>query len=293
MLFRSSVTSIALLVCAELVLAGCVNEDPVEEGEPTPEPTVTMPAASSGEMPTQPSEDTTLCGGTFEMSGGVKVSDNCTNAAPVNCNIVSFAPGTYSLGTDTTNWKDDTWDDGMSLTGGVHMYTGEGGTPLVRELVEDALHVTGTVPAGNFAGWLFWFGPCQDAHEFDGVQFTVSGEVPGGSLVVQVQTDENYPIDSANSKGACSYTDEDTKWDVCKNNSFTVEGLSIDNGFSYYVPWEEFTGGLPATEVSENQILGIQFQADCGEEADCVVDVRLHDLRFYRAHDAVLAPPAP
>ncbi|HEX2730614.1 MAG TPA: hypothetical protein VHM70_03380 [Polyangiaceae bacterium] len=294
---RSQISFFALLTSCVVVPAACVNSDPVDDAPAMPSGTMTTPVMTSApaESSAPMMEDTTMCGGTFDASGGVVISPNCTNEAPVNCNIVSFDGTTYTLGDDTEHWKGDTWDDGQSLTGGVYEYTADGQAPLVRELASDALHVTGTITAGAYAGFLFWFGPCQDAHEFDGVQFTISGTVGVASIQAQVQSEENYPLNT-DDKGACPFTDDSTKWDECKNNSFPIQGMSTTS-FSYYVPWANFTGGMPAATLSPNQLRGIQFQVDCpatsgdaGVAVDCPVDLQLYDLRFYRAHAAALAP---
>lgn len=288
--FRSAVTCLALLASAQPVAVGCVNSDPVDEME-VETPTATASSTTPTTEPTATaSQDTTMCGGSFETYGGMQATTGCSNSAPVNCNIASFEPNTYAMGAATDHWQDDTWNDGESLSGGVYMYTDTETPALVRDLVEGALHVTGTVPTGKYAGWLLWFGPCQDASAFDGIQFTVSGDLPGGTLVAQIQTDENYPIESG--KGSCDYMGvEADKWNVCKNNSFGVAGVTPTSGFSYYVPFTDFSGGAPATTVSANQLRGVQFQINCGPDADCPVDVRLHDLRFYRGHAPALAPP--
>jgi hypothetical protein len=238
-------------------------------------------------MPTMMPPDTTMCGGTFEGAGNVMISANCTNAAPVNCNITSFDGVTYTAG---AAWADDKWDDGQSLTGGAFSYVNVEMTPLDRVLAEGALHVTGSVPPGEFKGFGFWFGPCHDASPFEGVQFTLSGSIAGGSVAVQLQTEENYPVDTANTKGACVAPSGVEPWDVCKSNSYEVPALDAANGYNYYIPWAQFTGGAPIATVSPNQLLGVQFQTNCGPDAECPVDLMLHDLRFYRGHEAALGP---
>lgn len=284
---RTHIASVVLAAIGVFAANGCVNNDPADPIAPGM--TVSATSTMTTTAPTMSTPDTTMCGGTFEGAGDVVISANCTNAAPVNCNITSFDGTTYMLGSD---WAQDKWDDGQSLTGGAFSYVGEGVTALSRELVDNALHVTGSIIAGQFAGFGFWFGPCQDASPFEGVQFTLSGSITGGSVAVQLQTEKNYPVDTANTKGDCVAPEGVDAWDFCKSNSYAVPALDAASGYNYYIPWAQFTGGAPDATLNPNQLLGVQFQTNCGPDAECPVDLMLHDLRFYRAHEAALGPAA-
>lgn len=287
---RTHIASVVLAASVLFATNGCVNNDPADPIAPgmSVSATTTMMTTTT---PTMSTPDTTMCGGPFEGTGDVMVSPNCTNAAAVNCNIISFDNTSYMLDAADLDWSSDKWDeDGKSLSGGAFSYQTEGAMPLARALAENALHVTGNIAAGGFAGFGFWFGPCHDASPFEGLQFTLSGNVGTGSVTAQLQTDDNYPIDGT-TKGNCAFTDDATKWDVCKNNKYALPGVDAANGYTYYIPWAQFVGGMPVATLSPNQLLGVQFEVGCGADGeDCVVDVQLHDLRFYRGHAEDLGP---
>src|SRR5690606_26924426 len=148
-------------------------------------------------------------------------------------------------------------------------------------------------PVMTYAGWGHWFGPCVDASHWEGLEFTISGTLGGeeGQLTVQLQTDENYPIEGGSEpKGACDFADEATKWDECKNPEFIVNGVSTDAA-TYRIPWAEFTGGKPNDGVDARQLRGVQFQINCGDaDTTCDAQLQMHDLRFYKEHPAYLGP---
>lgn len=93
--------------------------------------------------------------------------------------------------------------------------------------------------------------------------------------MVLLQTASNYPIGGA--RGGCMYDSEDEKWSVCTNNFMELtEPLS---GLTHVViGWDEFGGGSPVSSVDPTELLGVQFQFNCG--ATCDIDVVLADLSF-------------
>src|SRR5690606_25394008 len=104
---------------------------------------------------------------------------------------------------DFSDWVGGDWGSDVNLTGGSFgPYMGDNTEEFdfVVDPAEENLHITGTV--NDYAGFGMWFGPCTDASGYSGIQFDVSG-TPGeaGSLVLQVQTSENAPIDEENMRG--------------------------------------------------------------------------------------------
>lgn len=232
-------------------------------------------------------EDPTACGG--EISGGGEdLGQNCElSTAPPNCNISAFDADTFMSNGD--------WGDTMSLTGETFTYgTGENTdteSAITWAANGEAFVVTGEVY--EYAGWGFAFGPCTDATHFDGVEFTMQGTFGGeeGQLEVQLQSNENYPINDGNGIGSCAFESEETKWSECSNNKWIAGGIEEGTAVTYRIPWEDFSGGTPHATLSPNQLRGVQFQINCGEtDTLCEPNISLYDLRFYRGQEPEYGP---
>jgi hypothetical protein len=183
--------------------------------------------------------------------------------------------------TDFSIWNagaSTVWGDDMSLTGGEFAYQNdaEGGAPLTVEVDAAAgtAHITGTVT--GYAGWGLWFGECTNASRWTGIRFTMGGDLGvSGQLAFQVQTNNNYPIDSANSKGACG-----GDWgDGCDSGTFVFEEVPAEPA-PLEVPVASLTGGAPEP-VEPAQLLGIQWQFNCETGDACEVDVIVDLVEFY------------
>jgi hypothetical protein len=206
-------------------------------------------------MPNPPAQ---TCGGT---------------AAPTDGVVIDFASFQTS----------GTWGvSGMGdLTGGTSYYQGRGVTQLTAVVEAGSLHITGSLPAytadimddaENYAGIVFWFGPCVNASAFTGLSLPVSGTLASAALKLQVQTHLDYPVDAANSKGGCSFTSCDTRWSECVGPTTTVTVPSAPATFA----WSAFTGGKPNAAVTPEGLVGLQFQFECSATtAPCTVDVTL------------------
>jgi hypothetical protein len=154
--------------------------------------------------------------------------------------------------------------------------------PINVELVGTDLHITATIPpytadvpddAENYAGLVFWFGPCINASAYGGLEFTAGGSMGGAALKLQVQTAENYPADPANSKGACIFTDCATQWSECKGPDAIVTVPANPELIS--MEWAAFAAGSPNTGVNPEGLVGLQFQLECQAMTECVVDMTL------------------
>ena len=135
-------------------------------------------------------------------------------------------------------------------------------------------------------GLALWFGPCTDATDFDGIKVTLNGDLDeGGIFELQVNSDENYPLGEKDNFGSCDYMTAGP-WDGdCANNFFRFAAGLNATSTEYYIPWSEFTGGVPVATLSPNQLGGVQFQIGCDEAtAPCDINVTVHDIRFYRDH---------
>lgn len=273
---------------AGVAFAACgpsASDDPNPPVTPTPTSTIPTPPASTTSTtdtttpvpPTAPPDTPNVCDGPgeayvpLELNGGT-----CTTTAPPNCIVNEFAAtfacedGGKAPGVGTCT--DCCWGDDTSLSGGSFTYDDDGtGTASTITYTKgtDSITLAGTVV--DYAGFGVWFGPCTDASMWDGLEIQARGDLGGGQLFVQLQTDENYPI--GDGKGACDweangYTD-DTKWNYCTNPQVEVTGVTADNLMPFRFTWAEFAGGGPANPtVDPKQLLGVQIQIGCAPPAE-------------------------
>jgi hypothetical protein len=232
----------------------------------------------------------TPSGGSAGMTGGTgstcmpnQPAQTCSGALP---NMHMPADGllinwsTYVVSSGA--WGNSTVGD---LTGGTSKYNGRDVMPINVELVGADLHITATIPpytadvpddAENYAGLVFWFGPCINASAYGGLEFTVGGSMGGAALKLQVQTSENYPADPANSKGECIFMDCATQWSECKGPDATVTVPAKPELVS--MEWAAFAAGSPNTGVDPEGLVGLQFQLECQAMTECVVDMTLGNV---------------
>lgn len=192
----------------------------------------------------------------------------CDYTAVPNENITDFA--SWSSGGE--------WQVDDSLSGGSFDYNGNSSTITATHDAEaENMHIEAKVE--DYAGFGLWFGPCSDASEFSGVQFTISGTISnGGTLDFQVQTSRNYPIDTENTKGECEGTFDDNCGFNTKSNVVVTETAEV-----VQVPWGDLVGGKPLASLDPTELLGIQWQFNCPSDAEepCEVDVVIDDVTFY------------
>lgn len=168
-----------------------------------------------------------------------------------------------------------TWGT-IGLTGGVFLYQAGTNDPLTVTNTDEAMAVTGIIPAGSYAGVGFWFGPpCNDASRYSGIRFAISGDPGNTQIQLQLQSSQNYPMES--SKGEC-----EGKWDdgSCVSNYLVIEGTNA-NAQVISVPWASFTGGVPVDPVNPRELVGVQWHFNCGTDGDCIPNVTIDDVTFY------------
>jgi hypothetical protein len=232
-------------------------------------------------------------GGSSGSATGGSSGDGCMpNPAPQTC---SGAPPNMHMPPDggLINWSTYVVSSGAwgssnmgDLTGGTSKYNGVMVDPITVALEGSALRLTATIPpytpddatdAENYAGLVFWFGPCINASEFTGVTFDLGGTMNGAALKFQVQTAENYPADPANTKGACIFESCDTRWTECKGPDMTVTVPATSEAMTF--AWGDFMGGSPNVSVNATGLVGLQFQLECqSQEAACEVDITLGSI---------------
>jgi hypothetical protein len=242
--------------------------------------------AGTGGAATGGAAGDTATGGTAGMTDCTPntPAQTCSGAAvnshmPADGLLINWA--TYNVSSGA--WGDSAVGD---LTGGTSKYTGKMVDPITVELAGSALHVTATIPPytpdvaddpENYAGLVFWFGPCINASAYGGVTFDVGGTMGGAALRLQVQTSLNYPSEPQNSKGQCIFMDCTSKWSECKGPDTLVVVPEV--GEPAMLPWANFTTGSPNDGVTPEGLVGLQFQLECqSQTAACAVDITLGNV---------------
>lgn len=184
-----------------------------------------------------------------------------------------------------------------TLSGGTFQYPGTGPYPVTSDVTLDNWHLSGTI--GDYSGFGLFLTGCNlvDASAFDGISFTVRGNVElMGTLTFSVGTSENDishlwlnsqptppdPLAVPNS-GTC--IPANNQYDgTCGSPSFTVPVTPTETTIT--VAWEQLSAGRPRASVDPEKLTSIVwiFPPPPGAgtttpvpyEADVVID----DLRF-------------
>jgi len=176
---------------------------------------------------------------------------------------------------DFSDWVGTAWGEGSALTGSSFKYVGAAPTAIDYQvdLMQENMHITATVV--DYAGFGMSIDACTDAAAagFSGIQFDLWGSA--GSAVFQVQTSEDHDK-QYDDRATCPMQEGDT-CAVPQASIATVTETPTTLSFA----WANFAGGSPVPTLSPNQILGLQWQFQCGEAEPCVVDVRLDNVKFY------------
>jgi hypothetical protein len=238
--------------------------------------TMCFPGDSSEQPPTLETDDCTPNPEPQLCSGAVPNSHMPPDGLLINWETYVPSSG---------NWGDSAVGD---LTGGTSKYTGRDVSPITITHECNVIRLTATIPAytpdvaddaENYAGAVFWFGPCINASSFGGLSFAVGGTMGGAALKLQVQTSENYPADPANTKGECVFTDCASRWSDCKGPDYIVPVPEAPEVAT--LPWDMFTAGSPNAAVNPDGLVGLQFQLECqSQDAACEVDITLGEVNL-------------
>jgi len=206
----------------------------------------------------------------MSMAGTGGGSSSCTvGADEYECGRKEATSTTFiDFTTFTAEMK---WGVSSGVNGGTSLYHGTGQNLTVA--AEGAsLKITGTIPTMSYAGAVFWVATCTDVSTFDGVKLSLAGDATVAALL-QMQSSEDYPIDTSAKKGECAFTDCATQWSECMppRTTLTVAADATD----VELPWANFTGGLPVATFSPDQLVGVQLQLECQADADCAVNLTL------------------
>jgi hypothetical protein len=123
------------------------------------------------------------------------------------------------------------------------------------------------------------FGVCADASVFSGISAAISGTLNNATLKWQLQTSNDTPIDTTTGRGECAYTSAATKWTDCVYNTLTNGAISSTVAtFNYN--FSQFSGGVPVSTVDKNELIGVQWQIECGSGSTCAIDILIDDVKL-------------
>ena len=134
--------------------------------------TMCLPGDSSEQPPTLETDDCPATPTAQACSGAVPNSHMPPDGLLINWETYQPSNG---------NWGNSAVGD---LTGGTSKYNGRDVSPITITHECNVIRLTATIPpytpdvaddAENYAGAVFWFGPCIDASSFGGLSFTIGG----------------------------------------------------------------------------------------------------------------------
>lgn len=166
---------------------------------------------------------------------------------------------------------------------------------LTSDVTADNWHITGTV--GDYSGFGLYFENCTkfDASTFDGIQFTISGDVGmGTTLDFRVGTaantvshewlHDNGQTDEPPNFGRCIPPGANQYDGSCSEPSVKV--TVTDTPSTITILWDELEGGSPDATVTPSELTSIAWSlpapAGVGTEGVTTysVDLVIDDLRF-------------
>ena len=247
-------------------------------------------------------------GATAMGTGGTASAAGATNATagpgPDTSKAIACPTPTDSLIMDFT---DDPSGEGVQATFGDFTETFSGGTfvypseetmplyPLTSDVTEGDWHITGEV--GDYSGFGLFFQDCTkfDASAFDGIEFTIRGDVGmGNTLEFRVGTaantvshewlHENGQTAEPVNFGRCIPPGSNQYDGSCTEPKVSV--TVTDTPEVVTVLWEDLTGGSPESFVTPSELTSIAWAlpAPSGVGTESVitysVDLVIDDLRF-------------
>ena len=187
-----------------------------------------------------------------------------------------FTAGTTDLSTGSKAWG------GTSILNGTTFVYGTAGVTLNATInANGKLELKVSLPNNDFVGFGLTFNICGNASAFSGISALIGGSLGNATLVWQLQTNNDTPIDTTTGRGKCTYT-TGSMWTDCGYNSFTIPGSSVSSTpATLRYAWSQFTGGKPVATVETNEIIGTQWQLECRSGGTCTVDITIDDVKFY------------
>jgi hypothetical protein len=189
---------------------------------------------------------------------------------------------------------------GVSLAGGTYSYPGDGTWPIGSDVAQGNWHLTGNV--GTFSGFGIYIGGCNvlDASAYDGISFTVSGNVAmGNALSMNVATSANdishvwlntvampppaTPV-GVNS-GRCIPASNNQFDGSCASPTVSVP-VTVEPA-TVTVLWSQLTGGVPSASVNPSEITSISWSfpppPGAGDPVNAMpypIDIVIDDIGF-------------
>lgn len=203
----------------------------------------------------KPGTDAPVASGGAPGSGG---ASGTGGAVTFNCaNAVVPANGTI---TDFTDWNATTatWGTG-ALTGNVYQYGSTGATMSAAKVegTPAGLHISGSIPGGNYGGGGLTFFSCVSVASFTRVSFTVYGSASSCSIELQLQTYDQRPMEqvppgACKSDGGSSCFKFPAKSQVVSlSTAVAAPGTTVTATLSSFTNWSTSAAG---------QIVGMQWQ---------------------------------
>src|SRR6478609_7502500 len=222
---------------------------------------------------------TRVVGGAGGTGGSGGMVNNCTKL-PANILHTDFSPATIkgvSDGTSCNSAKTSFWGSSTSLTGGDAFYQGQAASAPSVKLQGETLTITTSVAPGDYAGYMFNFGPaCTNASATQGLKFDVlSGSTLGNAtLKVQMQQKSDYPstANPTGRPGDCVPSSMQSQYQDCLSpvNTVVSSGSTLSAG-TVQLPWTTFADGKPVSNVDPGQLMAIQWQFECPSTGGAVV----------------------
>jgi hypothetical protein len=208
-------------------------------------------------------------------SGGSGPSTGCSN--PVTPNNGSNGGVTDFTDYSTSSGK---WGSTSGLYGSIYPYGGTKGSTMKSSVDTTAkdLHATGTVTAGDYAGFGITFNVCATVAAFTQVQFTIAGSVGNCNLELQIKTFDQTPT-TGDPPGSC-----DSSTTSCYGYpAFKQIVVPTSTAKDVAKPLSDFSGWSSA---NAKQVVGLQWQvtsnvsSDTDAGAGCPVDVTVTKIKF-------------
>lgn len=183
------------------------------------------------------------------------------------------APPTAYI-SDFSDWSGKNWGDTNGLYGEAFTYVGDNTEQwgYALDSAQGNMHVTGLVL--DYAGFGMGFTPCIDATGFSGIQFDLWGTA--GTTKFQVQTSEDQNKDYGDARATC----DSAVSGECQIPYLQIADLPTTPTTLTFA-WADFSGGNPVPTVSTNQLLGLQWQFECGGGDGCPVDIHIDNVTFH------------
>ena len=173
------------------------------------------------------------------------------------------------------------WGGTSILNGTTFIYGTSGVTLTATTTTDGKLRLQVALPSNDFVGFGLSFSICGNASAFTGISASIGGTLGNATLVWQIQTDNDTPINTSTGKGRCAYP-SGTMWNDCGYNSYTFASGSVPSTpTTFNEAWSQFTGGKPVTTIEANEIIGTQWQLECRTGGTCNVNITIDDVKFY------------